>query len=748
MNLFKSKPALITFAVITVAGFLSGIFYAAPFIRNRPDVVLGDGQMTPHWDQRSIYYFENLMLDRGIYSVDVVYDSEFNLEAQMKSAEKGKVSSTPVVLWTKEMGRESFRIMVREDDTACYLEIREADYSERYTPATFQIRIVYRPKLTVGYRVLYVFFLFFAAVAVAALFFFFRAETDTEKKKVVGVLLILFLFVAIPCSLEYVGVPDGRGDAEYHMYRMAHMSESMFENGFQMRLQSGWHRDYGYPVSIYYGEILLAPAAALYAAGLPLWQCYQVYLGLILLMAVVVAYRSFLYITENVNMGLLGSVLYITSLRFLCVGHVFCAMGEIAAMMFLPLAAAGLCLLMRTGRINEGVVLLVIAFTGMLQTHPVTVTRAAMFAALFCVFEWRRFFCKAVLVPVLKGVAAGILLNLWFLVPFVDFFLKYESGKTMHNIGSSAALDLPNLFFTGEKYTGIGLALTLFLVLSVLLFFTGRTSKRINGHLSVLLLLSLFALLLTSKFMPYEWLLKHTPRLYAVLGGGIQHAWRYATMATILIIVFGLYVLRDVVQNGKPDELRLVTTSIAIICAVSILNGASLMMYAGFSPSVTKMNQLDDTALDMYGNGTVVFLLDGSVDDYDAWVRGPVQRDVRVEGGDTEITDISRRGTSFRMHVINNADQPSYVVFPLWNYDGYVAEGEGNRFEISDGIGRTVKVTIPAGFSGELSLRYCEALYWKLADFISIISLILFVAFLVRRRRRKYRTVYSHTDEN
>ena len=82
-------------------------------------------------------------------------------------------------------------------------------------------------------------------------------------------------------------------------------------------------------------------------------------------------------------------------------------------------------------------------------------------------------------------------------------------------------------------------------------------------------------------------------------------------------------------------------------------------------------------------------------------------------------------------------DLPSEILVPKFNYKGYHAyDEEGNEYEIKDGLFDLISVTLPAGYSGKIYLRYIEPVYWRFAEAVSLISLIiLFVSCAAANRR-------------
>ena len=84
--------------------------------------------------------------------------------------------------------------------------------------------------------------------------------------------------------------------------------------------------------------------------------------------------------------------------------------------------------------------------------------------------------------------------------------------------------------------------------------------------------------------------------------------------------------------------------------------------------------------------------------------------------------------------VKNTSDKEEYVEFPLYYYKGFRLDESGEGLQIVKGENGLIRVALPSGFSGNLSISYKEPWYWKMAYTISALTLIgLIVNFLLKR---------------
>ena len=78
------------------------------------------------------------------------------------------------------------------------------------------------------------------------------------------------------------------------------------------------------------------------------------------------------------------------------------------------------------------------------------------------------------------------------------------------------------------------------------------------------------------------------------------------------------------------------------------------------------------------------------------------------------------------------------VTLPIMNYKNYKAyDDQGNTYAIVDGEQNEISISLPTNFKGEIYIHYEETIYWRMAEIISFISLIIFLGFLIYIYNRK-----------
>lgn len=144
------------------------------------------------------------------------------------------------------------------------------------------------------------------------------------------------------------------------------------------------------------------------------------------------------------------------------------AVGEYTAMAFLPLIPAALYELygdrpLTRKRLRRACAELVAAFGMLLQVHLLSLEMAVLATAVFCLMRFRRTFSKAVFFTWLKAAVLTVLLNLWFLVPFLTLMLSGDynnmytgSAENGGQIVKNSGLRIAELFGWQKNHNNLG----------------------------------------------------------------------------------------------------------------------------------------------------------------------------------------------------------------------------------------------------------------------------------------------------
>ena len=95
-------------------------------------------------------------------------------------------------------------------------------------------------------------------------------------------------------------------------------------------------------------------------------------------------------------------------------------------------------------------------------------------------------------------------------------------------------------------------------------------------------------------------------------------------------------------------------------------------------------------------------------------------------GEGVTIKDYEKKYLDISFAAQNVAAEESYADVALLNYKGYQATvvQSGERLPITPGDNNCVRVLLPAGFEGKVSICFVEPWYWRVAEVVSMFSIL------------------------
>lgn len=262
-----------------------------------------------------------------------------------------------------------------------------------------------------------------------------RLSRNTGSWREIKLLALLILFGSIPLFIDYI--PSGSHDIAFHLMRIEGIREGLQRGMFPVRIQPEWLNGHGYAVSIFYGDLFLYIPAVIRMFGVSIQASYQFYVLLVNTATVFAAWYCFSRMSDR-RTGLFCAALYSLNIYRLTCLYTRAAVGEYTAMVFLLVLLYGFWKVYTrpedSKEHEKSWITIAFGFTGLVLTHMITCEIAGLFTILICVALWKRTFRKKTFFTLAKAAVSLILLNLWFLVPFLDYM---QSGVYLLNASDS-----------------------------------------------------------------------------------------------------------------------------------------------------------------------------------------------------------------------------------------------------------------------------------------------------------------------
>ncbi len=664
-------------------------------------------------------------LDKGIYKVKIKYDNEAN-ETKSKinffnPADKNVNEVEPSLMpsYSKSI---SYRVYVDDDD-------QQVEIQNEGTNQTTHIKgaeIEFQKGLTrTYYMAKYAFYIFVIAFIIWFIVVGLKRFKKYENKNVVLGAILTIAILILPILTQKIMYGD---DLLFHMYRLVGIDEGFSMGQFPIRMHPNWQNGYGVAMGVTYPNIPLLIPAFLWHIGFPLLTAYKSYFVISAILTVIVAYFSFKKISGNKNIALFGSIAYSFSTYHLTNMYFRQADGENFAMIFLPFIILGFYELFKNSENkNKWSFYLMLGITGVILSHPLSVFIVAIFSVIVCIMMITKLRSKQTIIALLKTALITLLVNLWVIIPMMDYYINESLGVSDQNMFriKELGISLKELFVgasdTFSRTPGIALMVVLFLGIYVI--FNTKKHETNRKLVIVLVVVSIITLFMASEFFPYTWIESHAKGVYDVLSI-LQFPMRFLIIASSVLATLFVVILS---MNRKNKNFYFITT--IVVLAITVIQLGNFFVQIKPDKAYTDVSQLD-SFIDVKN-----YTLEG--------LSKEAQSTRKVTSNNPDVHTIikSRKGTKFVLSVNNSGNNKGEIELPVTGFKDYVAKYDGGSLKTKKSPTSKLAVVIPERFNKEISVYYTEPIIWRIAEIISLLSIIYVIYYLskiiIDKRKRK-----------
>lgn len=743
------------YIVLAVTGILAALCFVRILMPNK-EFYFGSDRMLIEGEET---VFEDIALPAGVYTVELLYnvdtDAVYHCNVSDESVFHGGLLTSGEHLYSG-LDRTGYTMWLFEstDSLRVYVEGGSGEGLEIYGLNIYETNQLWSMMVTVIAVIA-------AAVSAYILWKYYDAEgriSKSAKEAVFGIIVITFA-ASLP---QLIGVSLCGVDLTYHLQRIEGVRDGLLSGQFPVRLEPKWVMGYGYADAVFYCNSLLYFPALLRILGFGITTVHNIYFMALNLATAIIAYYCFRKIFRDDHIGLMCSALYTLSIYRLDKIIVLGALGEASALTFMPLVLYGLYRIftedIKDKKYKTAYIPLMAGYTGIVQTHVLTCEITIFLTLILCIVMVKRFIRKECLLEFIKAATGTILLSLWYLVPFADYYfsenlhIKNVSSRSLQNEGTNPIQLILHFYETGrngdESFMdrlgispeGVGLILSLAGILFLIWWISGKLSKKdaviAFGKVSVVFAGAL--LFMSLKYFPWD-KIQYINSLTESLIGSIQYPHRFWGWGTLLLTgVSGCCLYRYKAEDSKNGYY------VCTICVIIALTTSS-MFYNDYM-------ERDHHRYELYnpegmGRGYISgaeYLIEGTDADLLTYKAPYAAEGVSVSG--YEKGDISAE-----FSCMNVSAAESYVELPLLHYKGYraYAPETGEPLKAVKGDNNVVRVMIPAGYSGEVSVRFVTPYYWRISEVISLICwMAVLITVILRISSKNDRIVLNLSDKN
>ncbi len=575
-----------------------------------------------------------------------------------------------------------------------------------------------------------------------------RNTIAEETRNVIFWLAVIIVAASLPYLNGYVYTG---ADLTYHLHRIEGVKDGLLTGQFPVRLEPRWVYDHGYANAVFYCNTLLYLPALLRLLGFTVSTSYNLYCIALNIATVCISYYCFGRMLKSRNIGIVCSALYTLSIFRIYKLVVTTAVGEGSAYTFLPLILYGLYRVFteddKADRYKTAWISLAIGFAGLMQTHVLTCEITAFVTLAYCVLYIRKIFRINTFWELAKGAGVSVLLSLWFLVPFLDYFLtqnvhiKFVSARRIQNSGLLPAHLLFHFWTTGAHTAsdgeglydshpvGVGLILVIGLCLFGILWFQGefRDKKEDPALAFMKKTACMGAVLLIMSMSAFPWdRIQSLHPVAASLVSSLQFPNRFLGWGTTCLVPVLGYVISWWEKKKSP-----IVKAVWIIAILSIAtSGLFLQDHINADQDYFELYNREGMGFG-YISGRE-YLIEGTNEELLTFA-------LPEAGEGVQIVQYTKAALGATFTCTNETASAGWVKLPLLLYKGYqaadIATGQG--LEIRPGDNGEVCVQIPPGFSGAVQVKFVSPLYWRIAEAITMVTVIFLVGYGWKCGRKK-----------
>ena len=539
-------------------------------------------------------------------------------------------------------------------------------------------------------------------------------------------------------SLPYMNniLMDGH-DIEFHLARIEGIYQGIRMGQFPVRINPVQLEGYGNITGIMYPQLFLYAPALLRCLGVSVMLAYKLLVVSINIMTAVFMYFAVKNICQSEKTAALAAFLYTFSAYRLMNVYTRSSLGEMLAMVFFPLVVWGMYEILWGDR--KKWYILMLGMSGILQSHVLSVEICVLFLLIELVIFFFTREKNQLAGRLLSGcfAAAGtVLLNVWYLVPFLYYSREEFQALSMENVISTSAVYFSQMFSAFSHATGVSkaigttqyempLSIGAILLAGSILFVVQQFGRKETAREDRLgrhcLVAGAIAVLMVSWIFPWDMI--ESVDFLDMLFSPLQFVWRFLGVASLMLSIVSAIAFERAAGNAKREWVY------AAVCVTVLL---STSFY--FSKSTNEMEYYSDkmalNGLDV--TDSLYLYTDAS---FHYFHRN--QAAIRCTG-DSEViySDYVKEGTTQSVNVsVMKYKEGDSLIFPVYYYPGYEVRVNGEKVSIMR-LDTMVALALPEEDS-YIEISFTGHWIFKVSDAVSIAAIAVFGGWYIVKRRKK-----------
>lgn len=443
-------------------------------------------------------------------------------------------------------------------------------------------------------------------------------------------------------------------------------------------------------------------------------------------------------IYKNNYIALIAAILYITAPYKLTDIYIRFALGEFTAFVFIPILLLGLYNLFYEN--EEKSYYITIGAVGLMLTHTITLYYMFIFSIIFILLNIKKLKNIQILKKICINAIFTITISVFFLTPLIECknfgdysIFNNDIMKTNAEWVKENTLPISEILFNNSKTEEdanvlfkIGTPSLVFIVIGIFVF--RKIDTRYKKYYILNLIFSILCLFMASSFFPWNKL----PDLLCQ----IQYPWRMIGFSSVFLSIvcsINFCTFLKICTSNKQNAKLIFTIIIISIITVSGI--------VDISPYLTEMK---DKGNDIeYENYILNNLSIGPMQINREYLPTKAlmnldyisNRDEKVKliSGNANIQNIVKDKLKYSFDFYE-AEKSTTIELPYLYYPYYSIKVNGKNVEMLESDNGLITINIEN--NGTVTLDYSLTTYLKISYMISFISLILFIIYVITRKRK------------
>lgn len=530
------------------------------------------------------------------------------------------------------------------------------------------------------------------------------------------ILILLTLITIVPLFIS----ANIRGDDYlFHLLRIADIKNSIVNGHVLVNIMPESLYGYGYANGLFYPDLLLYIAAFLNLIGINLKFAYGIFLSLCTLASTFSMFICIKKISNNKNIALYSTVIYIFAQYKITDLYFRSAVGEYISFIFIPIVLLGVYELLY--RNYKKWYILSIGMSGILLSHLLSVFIVVIMCVLIYILNIHKLIQKPkrVLYSIIAAITT-LLITAYTWIPIIEQMLSSKFNvQQAEPFAYDRSVSIEDILtFNRNSRFFIGLVI----VILSLLYIVAIMKKKNSLFIFSCFIVGLLSLILTIK-TPFLKVVSDNFKLF----NQIQFAWRMGLIATLLLSFIAGYSI-DKIFSEKYKYV--------IVIAISLISIVNLMAYKKYY----RIQNIDFNNFSAKYSGYI-----GAGKEYlpeGADVKKIKERGNIITSNDKgfKYSNYIKRGCYISLDYKVNKDD-AYIDLPLLYYKGYTfkiisSNNDEKEFgNVSHSNEMYIRVNVGNIKEGSLVVDYTGTKLMKLGYLVTILTIITLIIYIIRLRK-------------